>query len=120
VRINVKSSVPDPDPLVTSMDPAPDPSLSYVERTEKMVAKSILIHNFPAKNLILIIKNMLTILKLLNFIYCGFWYGSASGSVSQRYGSEDPDPHSDPHPDPCQHVTDLETRTLPNKDKCTE
>ncbi len=30
-----------------------------------------------------------------------FWPpGSASGSVSQRYGSEDP------HPDPCQHVTD--------------
>jgi len=28
--------------------------------------------------------------------------GSASGSVSQRYGSEDPDPHLDPY----QSVTD--------------
>jgi|688.fasta_scaffold236486_3 hypothetical protein len=28
-----------------------------------------------------------------------FWYGSASasGSVSLRYGSEDPDPHLDPY-----------------------
>jgi hypothetical protein len=31
-----------------------------------------------------------------------FYSGSASGSVSQRYGSEDPDPH----PDPYQNVTD--------------
>ncbi len=31
-----------------------------------------------------------------------FRYGSASGSVSQRYGSEDP------HPDPYQNVTDPE------------
>ncbi len=26
-----------------------------------------------------------------------FGSGSASGSVSQRYGSEDPDPHTDPY-----------------------
>jgi hypothetical protein len=43
--------------------------------------------------------------------------GSASGSVSQKYGSEDPDPHpdlyqnvtdgsEDPHPDLYQNVTD--------------
>jgi hypothetical protein len=35
---------------------------------------------------------------------------SASGSVSQRYGTEDshphPDLHSDPHSDPYQNVTD--------------
>jgi hypothetical protein len=31
-------------------------------------------------------------------------YGSAAGSVSQRYESEDPDPH----PDPYQNVKDPE------------
>jgi hypothetical protein len=35
-----------------------------------------------------------------------FWYGSASGSVCQRYESEDPDSQ----PDPCQCVTDMENR----------
>ena len=30
--------------------------------------------------------------------------GSSSESVSQRYGSEDPDPHPDLHPDPYQNV----------------
>ncbi len=34
--------------------------------------------------------------------------GFASGSVSQRYGSEDPNPH----PDPYQNVTDPEHWTL--------
>ncbi len=57
-----------PDQLLTSMDPDaaadpdPAPSLSHksVERTE--------IINFLAKNLILIIKHIFTILKLFNFL----------------------------------------------------
>ncbi len=49
-----------PDPLVAD----PDPSLSH-----KSVERSEIIQNCLAKNLILIIKHIFTILKLLNFIY---------------------------------------------------
>ncbi len=74
IRIRMFLGIPDPhpDPLVTSAgpdaDPAPDPSFSdeSVEKTEIMVSKY---KNFLVKNLILIINNIFTILKLLNFIY---------------------------------------------------
>ncbi len=39
--------------------------------------------------------------------------GSASGSVSQRYGSEDQDPH--PHPSRYQNVTDPQHCSKPNR-----
>ncbi len=59
--------LPDPDPLVRGTDPDPFLSRKGVERTEIMLAKLNFKLNFLAKNLILIIKNSVKFLKLLNF-----------------------------------------------------
>ncbi len=45
-----------------------------------------------------------------------FWYESASGSVRQRYRSENSEPHSDPH----QNVMDPEHWMKPNRTKATK
>ncbi len=58
---------PDPDPLVRSMDP--DPSITK-QNIKKNLNSDFYLIRIP---------------------------GSASGSISQRHGSADPDPDADPH-----------------------
>ncbi len=85
---------------------------------KQWLQNKFLFKNFLAQNLISIIKHIFTILKILNFIFLNikkyekidvFAYRKSLkilyGSVSQRYGSEDPDPY--------QNVTDLEHCEMP-------
>ncbi len=79
-----------PDPLVTSTDPAPDPS--------------IIKQNQYKKPLFLLFCDFFKTFYQCpgSASVCFGHFGSASGSVSQKFGSEDPDPDADPY----QNVTD--------------
>jgi hypothetical protein len=88
IRIRKFLGLPDPDPLVRSIDPDPAQDPSVIKKNRKNLDSSCFVTSFQCSGSMT------------------FWCGS--GSADPCLQLMDPDPDSDPDADPSIFITDLQ------------